>query len=456
MSTHSDTHSDTHGDPHSDTHSDTHGDPHGDCIPDLLVVGGGITGAAVARDAAGRGYRVVVCERADLGSGTTSRSSRLAHGGLRYLEHYAFAMVKEALRERERLFAAAPARARAVRFRLPLASSPRAPWMVEAGLRVYDALAGERTSRREEGAFTYKDGVCDPELITADLAADAVTRGATIRTYTTVTSWEGGAAVTSAGDRIHPRATILAAGPWTDRVLCGWGMELPSPVLAATRGTHLFLDAPIAEPHLLQATSDGRVFFAVPWLGGTLIGTTDLDETGDPALVRPRIEEIEYLRAAVARHLPSLADAPLRGVWTGVRPLVQSGRTAGERSRSEVVMRHPRRKSLVLVAGGKLTTMRLMAERAVNLVERAILDRPPRPWTAGVPLATAPEAFAVQRLSDLLLRRSYAAFDADRSAARRVAEEHARREGWDEARLEKEWASFLKEAGGDFGLEFPG
>lgn len=425
-----------------------------DSITDLLVVGGGITGAAVARDAAGRGYRVVLCERADLGSGTTSRSSRLAHGGLRYLEHYAFGMVKEALRERDRLFATSPERARAVRFRLPLTSSPRAPWMVAAGLRLYDALAGERTSHREEDAFTFKDGVCDPELITADLAADAVARGATIRTYTTVSTWDGAAAVTNTGDRIYPRATILAVGPWTDRVLSGWDMAIAPPVLASTRGTHLLLDVPLSEPHLLQATSDGRVFFAIPWQGGTLVGTTDFDETGDPALVRPRIEEIDYLRSAAARHLPELSDAPLRGVWTGVRPLVRSGRSAGDRSRSEIVMRHPRRPDLVLVAGGKLTTMRLMAEKAVNLVERGILDRPPRPWTAAVPLAPAPAGFAVQRLADLLLRRSYAAFAADRGAARRAAEEYARREGWNKARLAFEWEGFLKEAGDDFGLVF--
>lgn len=428
-----------------------------DSTPDLLVIGGGITGAAVARDAAGRGYRVVLCERADLGGGTTSRSSRLAHGGLRYLEHYAFGMVREALHERDRLVRQAPTRARIARFRLPLASSPRAPWMVSAGLGLYDVFAGRRTSRREGDAFTYEDGVCDPEILTADLAADAVARGAVIRTYTAIVGWEGEAAITSAGDHVRPRATILAAGPWTDRALAAWGISLERPILAPTRGTHILLEAPLDAPYLLQAASDGRVFFAVPWLEGALVGTTDRDETGDPALVRPGAEEIAYLREAAGRYLPDLSGAPLRGAWTGVRPLVAmgAGSSPGARSRSEIVLRHPTHRSLVVVAGGKLTTMRLMAERAVDMVERVILDRPPRPWTGAVELPVAPSGFGVRRLSDLLLRRTYAAFDPDRTKARILAETFAREAGWDEVRLATEWAAFTREAAEEFGLEFP-
>lgn len=425
-----------------------------DRSPDLLVIGGGITGAAIARDAAGRGYRVVLCERGDLGCGTTSRSSRLAHGGLRYLEHFAFGMVREALTERDHLYAMAPTRARPCRFLLPLAGSIRPRWMLSAGLALYDALAGRRTTSRQGDAFVYEDGLCDPEPLTADLAADAAARGAIIRTYAPIVGRDGKAYRTEDGEEIVPRAAVLAAGPWTDRILARLDLACDPPLLAPTRGTHILLDASLESPHLLQAARDGRVFFAIPWMSGVLVGTTDLEEDGDPGAVTPRAEEVAYLRESVGRYLPQLEGAPVRGAWTGVRPLVRATASPSARSRAEIVRVHPRHGSLVVVAGGKLTTMRLMAERAMDIVERVVLDRPPRPWTAATTLARSPDGFAVRRLADLLLRRSHAAFSADREEARRRAEAYAESVGWDAARFEAEWRDFVREASTVFGLRF--
>lgn len=371
--------------------------------PDLLIIGGGITGVAAARDAAGRGLSVVLLEKNDIASGTTSRSSRMAHGGLRYLEGGEIRLVRESLRERNLLFEKAGDLVRPARFRLPARGLERIK--IGAGLGLYDLLAGSRGMRFERGGFSYVDGLCDPEKLTARMAADAAGRGAVIRTYCGVRS-VGAEVETEVGDRMRPRAILLCAGPWTDRLLAQWNLGLDRPILSPTRGTHLLMNAPIERPYLLRA-SDGRVFFAIPAFEGTLVGTTDIDDVSDPGAVRPRDGEIEYLLREVKRYLPELGES-YRGAWTGIRPLVASDQAAGQRSRGEMILRHPGLRHLVIVVGGKLTTTRLMAERAVATVEREIFRRMPAPWTKEAPLPE--KEFPPRTLADAMLRRSYAAF----------------------------------------------
>jgi glycerol-3-phosphate dehydrogenase len=420
---------------------------------DLIIIGGGITGAAAARDAAGRGLSVLLLERRDLGSGTTSRSSRMAHGGLRYLEHLQLGLVRESLVERNRLFRAAPDLVRPARFRLPIARGESRPaWMVGLGLGVYDILSGRRDARREDDGFSYCDGICRPERLAASLAYDAERRGAVIRTYSPVGALDPDGRVTlESGESFRARAVIVAVGPWTDVLLRAWGMAADRPILKPTRGAHIIVAGRIDAPRLLQATSDGRVFFAIPSPGGTLVGTTDLDDDSDPGTIRPRDEEIRYLREEAERRLPGL-DTTVRGAWAGLRPLLHSGAAPGARSRGELIAGHPKSPRVVIVVGGKLTTMRSMGERAVNLVERRILDRVPRPWTAEAAIPTCPEEWGVARLSDLFLRRTWAGFEETDDALRARARALAPSRGWDDARMLREFEDFRSEAAEDFGL----
>ncbi|MEK8023415.1 MAG: FAD-dependent oxidoreductase [Candidatus Hydrogenedentota bacterium] len=423
--------------------------------PDILIIGGGITGCAAARDAAGRGHSVVLLEKNDLGSGTTSRSSRMAHGGLRYLERLQLGLVRESLTEREMLFRTAPDLVARARFRLPVSGGARARWYIGAGLALYDLLSFSKNMRIESDGFSYVDGICRPERLAASLAADAVRRGAEIATYCGVKSIDReGLVVSERGEEFKPRALILCAGPWTDRLLSLWSLPFPCPLLAPTRGTHLLMTSPIAEPRLLQASSDGRVFFALPAFGGTLVGTTDLDDTSDPSQVRPRDEEIEYLLRELKKHLPEAGDS-VRGAWTGLRPLLASAGRASDRSRGELVASHPAMPSLTVVVGGKLTTMRLMAERAVNHIEREHFHETPRPWTSEARIPLCDETAFCTKLSDVLLRREYTGFSGDASAIAAKAEATATRMGWNRERIDREMKEFRREAEESFGLASP-
>ncbi len=421
---------------------------------DVAVVGGGITGAAVARDAAGRGLSVALFERHDLGSGTTSRSSRMIHGGLRYLERFDVRLVRESLSERNRLFRAAPDMTRQARFRLPLARDSRPAWMIFCGLVLYDLIAGTRDMRREPDGFSYVDGLGEPERLTAALAADAARRGAEVRTYTPVEAFDGEGRIHTAGGAFRPRCVILCAGPWTDRVLAAWGCSFPMPLMGPTRGSHILMDAVIERPTLLQASSDGRVFFAVPAFGGTLVGTTDFEDEGDPGRLEPRPEEIQYLLSEIRRRVPALGES-YRGAWTGLRPLLSSRLSAGARSRGDLVRLHPRRANLVVVVGGKLTTMRLMAERAVDAAVGRVLGAANGAWTVSESLPAAPDLFRVRTFGDALLRRGSEAFRSDPEALRARRDEVARSLGWDGDRVKAEWDAFRREARGSFGLEIP-
>ncbi len=458
---------------------------------DLLVIGGGITGLGIARLAARNGYRVALLERGDLAAGTSSVSSHMLHGGLRYLEHGRFALVRESLAERWALSRMAPALARPRRFLAPLYRGDRLrPWKLRAGLQLYDWLAGRAALaphamvRAGEalalepdlapagllGAGLYSDAVMDDARLAIAVARDAAAHGAAIHTYTELTCVRpapGGGFEVEARDRLEgtlevlqARTLVNAAGPWADEVRQRLQSALrpgtldPLPLLRPSRGIHLIFPA-LTRDHalVLTARADGRVFFVVPMGEHSLVGTTEVEVPSPPRpdSFHPSFEEIQYLCAEVRRVLPSRgALAPL-AVTAGVRPLLESGEAVGEASREHRVIDE---EGILTVAGGKYTTFRVMARDALVRVARR-LHRPesaladpivplPSPL-AGAPSLEALAEFAIEsefarRVEDVLRRRSALWLAPDRgcAAARVVARMMAARLGWSAERARDE------------------
>jgi glycerol-3-phosphate dehydrogenase len=373
---------------------------------DVIVVGGGINGAGIARDASLRGLRVAVLEQGDFASGTSSRSSKLVHGGLRYLEHGHLRLVREATRERERLRRLAPHLVRPLRFVFPLYSGvSRPPWMIALGLRGYDLLAGvgqvkrhrmlsaeaaaqaEPRLRREglRGAGEYWDCWTDDARLVLETMLSAVEAGAVALSYAAVVAFEkrdrrivgvrvrdrfGGGETTVRG-----RVVVNAAGPWADRVAA---LDAPGepPRLRLTKGVHLVVprerighEAAI----VLHAVHDRRIMFVIPWEAHSLVGTTDTDHAGGPE-TPPVVEagDVRYLLDTVNHYFPEarLAPADVVSAFAGLRPLVAPPPGARARpsdvSREEAIFTSP--SGLVTVCGGKLTTYRLIAAKVVDRV----------------------------------------------------------------------------------------
>jgi glycerol-3-phosphate dehydrogenase len=462
---------------------------------DLVVVGGGITGLGIARLAARNGFTVAVLERGDLAAGASSASSHMLHGGLRYLEHGHYRLVRESLRERSAVARLAPELAHPTRFVLPFhRGDRRPPWMLRAGLMLYDTLAGRANlapravvRAREAlalepdlapagllGAGLYSDVVMDDARLAVAVARDAMAHGAAIHTWT-----EALAARPSGGDRVEvvardalgggelrltARAVVNAAGPWADevrrRLVCSLtpGAPDPPPLLRPSRGVHLIFPA-LTRGHglLLTARSDGRVFFVVPFAGMSLVGTTEVEVPSPPAPadLRPSVEEIRYLRTELARALPGPARALVLAVTSGVRPLLAAGGTVGEAPREHRVVEDG---PILTVAGGKYTTFRVMARDTLTRVAARLgragrplhdpLEPLPRPLDPDHPVDRLAE-FAVEsecarRVEDVLRRRTrlWLTPDRGRVAAAGVAAVLARRLGWDEPRRRDELQRF--------------
>ncbi len=335
-------------------------------IFDLAVIGGGVNGCGIARDAAGRGLKTLLCERGDLAEATSSASTKLIHGGLRYLEHYAFRLVRHALAEREILWANAPHIIWPMRFVLPYRPGLRPAWMLRTGLFLYDHIGGRkqlpptrtlRLDRDEAGAplkgdawlgFEYSDcWVQDARLVVLN-ARDAEARGAEIHVRTACLGArrdDGVWAVTlesAAGRRaIRARALVNAAGPWVgDTLPLIEGARTPAKV-RLVKGSHIVVPKLYAhERCYFFQNPDGRIFFAIPYEEEfTLIGTTDEDYHGDPAAARASEEEIAYFSEAASRYFQQ-GVSPSDVVWTysGVRPLYDDGASDAEDATRDYVL----------------------------------------------------------------------------------------------------------------------
>ena len=380
---------------------------------DVLVVGGGINGAAIARDAAGRGLSVLLCEQDDLAGHTSSASSKLIHGGLRYLEQYEFALVGKALAERDVVLNSAPHIVRPLRFVLPHEPHLRPEWMIRAALLLYDNLGRRRAhtlihSRRVdlrahvagaalkpqfEKGFIYSDAWCDDARLVVLNALDAQARGARVLTRTRcelarrgVAGWR--AQLRAAGGallEVEARALVNATGPWAARFLDRIAEQPHARALRLVKGSHIVV--PKLYDHGYAYTfqqSDRRIVFAIPFERDyTLIGTTDMDFDGAPETVRIDAGEIAYLCAAAARYFAAPV-APADVVWSysGVRPLLDDGSDdASEATRDYLLDRDDGSAPLLNVFGGKITTHRKLAEEALDWLA-PLLGNASAAWTA--------------------------------------------------------------------------
>jgi len=381
---------------------------------DVVIIGGGINGAGIARDAAMRGLKVLLIDKGDLGAGTTSASTRLIHGGLRYLEHFEFGLVRESLRERETLLRIAPHLVRPLAITIPIyKQSKRGPLTICAGMILYDLLSWGKSlprhrmlSRAEtlkrwpglnpEGllasALYYDAQVEFPELLVAENALSAREFGAEVLTHTQVTSFAvedgrvfGVEFVCEDGQKqsAEARVVINAAGPWIDKVLERAPVKSPK-LIGGTKGSHIVVPPfPGASGNALylEARSDGRPIFIIPWNKHYLIGTTDVRFEGDPDEVRCEPWEIDYLLAETNLALPGahLTRDSILQTYSGVRPLPVTGeRDEQSITRRHFIREHPGLPNLLSIVGGKLTTYRSLAEESVDLIFRKLgKDAPP-------------------------------------------------------------------------------
>jgi glycerol-3-phosphate dehydrogenase len=380
---------------------------------DLAIIGGGINGIGIARDAAGRGLSVLLLEQSDLAGATSSASTKLIHGGLRYLEYYAFRLVHESLTEREILWRAAPHIAGPMRFVLPHHPGLRPKWMIRAGLFMYDHMGGRKLlpptrtldlRRDPAGAplrpqfitgFEYSDCWVDDARLVVLNARDAATHGADIRPRTSCVAarfadgmWR---LALEHGGEAYARVLVNAGGPFVTRILSSVIGHTTVTPIRLVKGSHIVVPKLYAHDRCyIFQNADGRVCFAIPYHDDfTLIGTTDEDYTGDPATVTPSAEEERYLCAAVSEYLRDPVD-PASVVWryAGVRPLRDDGASkAQEATRDYVLELHavPGEPPVLSVFGGKLTTYRRLAEAAMAKLAR-FFPGMRGAWTAGAPL----------------------------------------------------------------------
>jgi glycerol-3-phosphate dehydrogenase len=386
-------------------------------VHDIFIAGGGINGCGIARDAVGRGYSVFLAEMKDLAAGTSSRATKLIHGGLRYLEHYEFRLVREALMEREVLWAMAPHIIWPLRFVLPLHKDMRPAWLIRLGLFLYDHIGGRKAlpatrtldlrkdpagrplKERFTRAFEYSDCWVNDARLVALNARDAADRGAIIRTRTKVVSArrENGlwAVViedirTGARETVSAKLFVNAAGPWVDKLLQGAvGSNVHN--VRLVQGSHIVIRRKFTDPRAyFFQNNDGRIFFAIPYEEDyTLVGTTDHDYKGDPAGVEITDAEIDYLCAGASEYFREpVTRADMVWSYSGVRPLYDDGASMAQEATRDYVLRAdgaPGEPQLLNIFGGKITTYRRLAESMLEKIE-AVLGARGQPWTASATL----------------------------------------------------------------------
>jgi glycerol-3-phosphate dehydrogenase len=381
---------------------------------DVVVIGGGMAGAGIARDAALRGYRTLLLERKDFAFGTTGRSSKLIHGGLRYLELFDFGLVRESLRERERLQRLAPHLIRPLPFVVPVyRGAKRGMITVRVGMKLYDLLtpgkrtehyrtmSREETLRREAhleprdllgAGFYFDDLLLFPERLCLENVLSARRWGASVFNYAEVTGilrkaqsaerigWEIETRDVRTGEaaRVTARVVVNATGPWVDQVRLLAGVDQGRRCLRTTKGIHLLLPRITDHAVYIAAKRDERMFFVIPWRDFSLVGTTDTDFEGDLDRLAATREEVQYLLQETRRVLPSarVREDEIAYTYAGVRPLAfEEGRSASEVSREHKVVPEGEGGTFLSITGTKLTCYRSLAEEAVDCIGR-LLGRP--------------------------------------------------------------------------------
>ncbi len=376
---------------------------------DLLVIGGGITGVGIASEAARRGYKVALVEKNDFANGASSKSSKLIHGGLRYLATMKFRQVRKASDQRHKLFKLAPHLVQPLPFILPVyTDSPYPLWLIRATMWLYDALAGFRTPGHHEmwtanqtlekepglkaqglvGAARYYDSATDDARLTLLTARDAHRTGAILANYTKVTGFlkvnnrvVGVHACDQHSDmnlEIRARVTVSAVGPWTDRLL----QLSPNPVkpwLHATKGVHLVVSQqqiPSRAALTFRNPANDRFMFAIPWGNRTILGTTDTGFQGDPGKTWATPEDVAYILEAAQRAFPTanLNEDEVISTYTGVRPLIKQNNSTQPYARSRQHRIDEVMPGLITIAGGKLTLHRAMAQETINKAARILAN----------------------------------------------------------------------------------
>jgi glycerol-3-phosphate dehydrogenase len=414
---------------------------------DLIVIGGGVNGAAVARDGALRGLKTILVEKNDFAGGTTSGSTRLVHGGLRYLEYFEFNLVRESLREREILLRTAPHLVKPIQMTIPIyAGGSRSYWELQAGMVLYDLLSYDKSLPNHRmlppaklhqlfrginpegcrGAAQYYDGQAEyAERLCLEIVLSAQAAGATVLNYVTVTQLQRQAdrvAALQCEDgltgqvftiRGHDQTVVVnTAGPWVDEVCHrAYLGDHPAPIgqtrkIGGTKGSHILVDPFPGAPSTalyVEALSDGRPFFIVPWLNMYLIGTTDLPFEGNLDRVKAGDDEIDYLIRETNRVIPTagLSRAAVKFTYSGVRPLPYAvGKKPSSITRSHILYDHAQEGvvNFISLIGGKLTTHRQVGEELVDAVfQKQQRPVPPCPTrTALLPGAFQPQDGRVQ------------------------------------------------------------
>jgi glycerol-3-phosphate dehydrogenase len=385
---------------------------------DLLIIGGGINGAGIARDAAGRGLSVLLVEQHDLAAHTSSASTKLVHGGLRYLEYYEFRLVREALMERERLLAMAPHIIWPLEFVLPHSKEQRPAWMVRAGLFLYDHLAkrerlpASKSVRfgphpaaailkpEQKRGFTYADCWVEDSRLVVLNAMDAAERGADIRTRTKLLSarpegavWQAVIESEDGGEqKITARALVNAAGPWVGEILSAKLGRNNAKTVRMVKGSHIIVNRLYeGDFAFILQNPDKRIVFAIPYENDfTLIGTTDIPYEADPAAVAISEDETAYLCESVSRYFRvPVTPADVVKTYSGVRPLYDDhAENASAVTRDYVldVEGGAGKPALLSVFGGKITTFRKLAEHALEKLLPAMGQDAGAGWTSSKPL----------------------------------------------------------------------
>ncbi|MBI5612942.1 MAG: FAD-dependent oxidoreductase [Gammaproteobacteria bacterium] len=383
-------------------------------VYDIVVIGGGIHGVGVAQAAAAAGHSVLVIERSALAAGTSSRSSKLIHGGLRYLETGQFGLVRESLREREILLRIAPELVRLVPFHIPIyADSARRPWTIRAGLTLYALLGGLATATRFQSlardrwegldglttrglqaVFQYWDAQTDDAALTCAVMRSAQALGAELACPATFLGaerrpdgFEVRYATTGREAGCRAAALVNAAGPWIGDVLANIAPSPAVPAVELVQGSHVVFDGALERGvYFVEAPRDRRALFAMPWQGKTLVGTTELSYRGDPAEAKATPAEIEYLTETFERYFPGRASAPIAS-FCGLRVLPAGTAPMVRRPREILLFAEPATAPrLVTIAGGKLTGYRATAAKVLARLAPALPARTPRAATADIML----------------------------------------------------------------------